>query len=687
MENPLPYLVAGLVNGSVYGLASVGVVFAYRLSGTLNFAFGAIGLFFAFLYWQLNVDWGVPALLALPLCLVVAPPAVAVVTERVVLRRLGDASVFARTAAAAGLLLAFFGATEYLWALEGVTVPSLFSQRLISLPGVTVSVQQIGVVVVSTGATAAALLFLRWSRTGLEIRAAVDRRDLAGGVGLNVRRVVVLAWAVSFVFAALCGLLFAPLYGSDRISVAISLVVFSLIAAVLARLSSLPIAFAGGLAVGVVDALAVAYLPDVGNAVVRGVLPLGLLVAGLVLETRRQSGTVVGAAEGQAFLADLGDDGRGGPPVTVRSAGLALVALIGVAVVFGEFWTVVVAGGIGYAMIFLSYSTFTATTGMVSLAQSTFAGIGAFTTAIFVTEVGVPWPLAALLGATAAAFGGALVALPTVRLRGIYMVLATMAAAMIAQGTLFGSLWFIDDVSGRRLPRPAGLRDPLAYAIVLLGLFLTLGALAHWLRGTRLGRSLQAHVMSPAGAESIGVRPEVARLVIFVVASAIAGLGGAMFAAVAGFVPVLTWNLLNGLQWLALLAVGGIGSIWGALLAGVFFALIPEIVSLVPGFDRAYPPLLGLAVLLVIRRPGGIAGALQSARAAVAGSVRDGGTAPVERPATRLRDEWRARPATPLRRRPRRSEPRRDGEASTDHGRPSGVPSLARSGGADLGTE
>src|SRR5688572_22190276 len=124
----------------------MGLTLSYRLSRVLNFSHGAIAMFCAFSYWQMHVAWGWPMGLALPLAVIVLPVVLAVATEALVFKLLRDASVFATTAATVGMLLVFYGFGLYFWQTKGVRVPSLFPNRLVALPGVNVSTNQIGIV-------------------------------------------------------------------------------------------------------------------------------------------------------------------------------------------------------------------------------------------------------------------------------------------------------------------------------------------------------------------------------------------------------------------------------------------------------------------------------------------------------------------------------------------------------------
>lgn len=618
MDNPLPFLVAGSVNGAVYGLAGIGLVFAYRLSRTLNFAHGAIAMVSAFGYWQFRVLMGWPAPVAFVLAIVAIPTLLAVVTERVVFRPLANATVFAKTSATIGLLLALYGYGIYQWGDDFVQVPHLFPNTLYDLPGVVVSGRQIGIVVTALVLTALTMAFLRFTRLGLEIRAVVDRPLVAALRGIDPVRASRIGWIASYLLAALSGLLLGPVQGGSPIQLTL-VVVFSLVAAAIGRMVSLPMTMCGGLILGIGDSLLLGYAPQGElSSYARGLLPMALLFAVLVVRARSLAAADIGGTEAGALLGDLGAITgriRSEPGLRLSLAASALVLLL--AAVLGDFWTAVFAAGVGHAIIFLSYVVFTSTTGLVSLAQGAFAGVGAFTAAILLVDQGWPWLIAVAGGGVAAGLVGALVALPTVRLRGVFLVLATIAFAQLVESTLY-PLLFLDDTTeggsgGRAFGRPAGFDRPLLYLALLLAAFFAVAVAVTAFRRSAMGRALQADLWAPAGARSVGIRPDRGRLVAFVVAATVAGVGGALLSGVGEFVDTFRWNLINAFIWLALVAIGGVGSVWGAFIAAGVFVVTPELVSDVDALNDLYIAGFGVLGLLLLRRPGGLIAILRAA--------------------------------------------------------------------------
>src|SRR5437763_6651696 len=289
--NPTPFIVSGLVAGSVYGMAAMGLVFTYKVSRVVNCAYGATAMFCAYMYWQTHIAWGWPVTTALPFAAIVVPALLALVSERFVYRHLGSASVFAKTAASIGVLLALYGVSLYYWQDDlssGVLqAPGVFSKaRLFSLGSVNVSSQQLGIVVTVLAIVIVLGLLLRFTRTGISLRAVVVNRDLAELRQIDTLWSTRVAWISSYILAGIAGIMFASLVGGDPLTLT-EIVIYSLSAAAVGGLVSLPLAFAGGLFLGLIEALGLAYLPD-GDfwSQLRSTAPFFVLLGALVIRSR-----------------------------------------------------------------------------------------------------------------------------------------------------------------------------------------------------------------------------------------------------------------------------------------------------------------------------------------------------------------------------------------------------------------
>jgi branched-subunit amino acid ABC-type transport system permease component len=614
--NPLPFLVGGLVTGAIYGLAGMGLVFTYQVSRVINFAYGANAMFCAFCYWQFRVSWHMSPLIAVPLAVLVIPTVLALVIERIVYRRLADASMFAKTAASMGLLLAFYGMSLYLWngpiVLNNLTPPSIFPTALVRLPGVTVNGQQIGIVLCVAVIVIALILYLRLTTSGVTLRAVVVNRNLAEMRRINSVRVTRQAWVVSYILSGLAGLLLASFTNGDPSTLTL-IVIDSLAAAALGGMVSLGWALGGGLLLGLGAALMVGYLPSTAVwSQAQLSLPFLVLLVALVLRARSLQATDH-AESRTALLSDLAGAATARRPqvgLMLSRVVLVVIAVVCLQLVHDAYGLVLVSTGVAYGVIFLSYRVLTATTGLVSLAQVAFAGIGAFTAAQIVTSAGWPWYLGVLGGGAVAGASGAVVALPTVRLRGLFLTVATLAFAELVISVVFSFDSFTGGVNGIALRRPQGFETPFAYTLLLIGIFVVAGYLCELFQYSVVGQELRADLGSPAAARSIGIRSETGRLISFVIAAALAGIGGALLAGQVQRASSNSWDVISGFLWLTLVASGGVGSTGLMIQMGVLTTVLPAVVqAYVPSLEPGYVAIFGVLGLVLLRIPGGAAGA------------------------------------------------------------------------------
>jgi branched-subunit amino acid ABC-type transport system permease component len=617
VNNFLLFAVAGLVSGAIYALAAMGIVFTYQVSRVVNFAYGGIGMFCAYSYWQMRVQWDWPAGISLPLAILVLPTILALLSERFVYRRLATASLFAKTAASIGILLAFYGLSLYFWTtpitLQTLNPPAIFPQSTFHLGNVVVNYNQLGIFLTAVVIVVLLFAYLRFTPSGVRLRAVVVNRDLAELRGIDTTQTTRLAWIVSYVLAAVAGVLLASFTGNDPLTLTL-VVVYALAAAVLGRLMSLPWAIFGGILLGLGDSFLLGYLPQ-GQFIsqVRLALPFAFLLVALIIFAKKLTKTTVGESR-TALMGDLGPaafDRR----VHVREMFVRLVPIL---VIIGilqaiqdDYALTLVSSGVAYGIIFLSYRVFTATTGLVSLAQAAFAGTGAFVAADLTTSSWhVPWGLALLGAGVVTGAVGAVVAIPTVRLRGVFLVIATMAFAQLITSVAFANQSFTGGISGKTFARPDGFSGTLSYLILLLVLFVVIALLCEVFQYSVTGRELQADLNSPVGARSIGLRPEVGRLIAFVISAALAGIGGALLAGQVQVVAPDSWELIPpAFLWFVLVASGGLGSSILMLQMGIVSTVLPALINAwVPSLNNAYIAIFGLLGLIVLRIPGGTAG-------------------------------------------------------------------------------
>jgi branched-chain amino acid transport system permease protein len=281
----LSLLIGGLTIGAVYALVALGVVVIYRISRVVNLAHGGMGVFATFVYHYTFIrDLGLPTGLAFVLTLFVGA-ALGVIVERAFVGPVRHRGSLITLTMTVGVLLVLTELTIQLWGPNQPVIKSIFSDRIIHLGSSGVTVHQLGTAgfVVLLGIGLAVLL--NRTRFGTAIEAIAEDPGAARIVGLPVRRITTVTWALGGATAALAGMLYIHLNSLDQISLTFVLI-FSLVAAVLGGFNSLTLAVIGSLGVGVTFSLTEGYVKTVGFA---DVLVFFVLVAILLLLRNRQS--------------------------------------------------------------------------------------------------------------------------------------------------------------------------------------------------------------------------------------------------------------------------------------------------------------------------------------------------------------------------------------------------------------
>ena len=237
-------------------------------------------------------------------------------------------------------------------------------------------------------------------------------------------------------------------------------------------------------------------------------------------------------------------------------------------------------------------------TGLVSLGQAAFMGLGAYTVAILQAKVGSPFLLNILAGGVVAMVGGIIVGVPSLRVKGLYLAIATIAASFIAH-FLFANLQFTGGTGGLSVP-PASLFGVLLdtsfrlyWLIVPVTVLMLLGA-ANLFR-TRIGRAFIAIRDRDISAEVLGIPLLRYKLLSFGLSSFYAGVAGGLWAYFFRVITPESFPLSMSIFFLAAIIVGGMGSTLGSILGAAFMTMVPEVLKLV--FDLL-PASTDLAVLL-----------------------------------------------------------------------------------------
>jgi branched-chain amino acid transport system permease protein len=643
-------LVNGLVTGAVFAVAASGLVVTYSTSGIFNFAHGALGMFCAYVYWDLRYNthhaWplphgALPAPVALVLVLFVFAPLLGAALYRVVIHGLRDTAEVVKLVVPISVLLALISLANWIWKpdVPHTIQPFFGADHKVKVFGAVLLWHDLTILAVAVGLAIVLRVLLYRTRTGVTMRAVVDDRPLVELAGGRPDRASLISWMVGVSLSALAGILLTPFQGGSLSTTLLTLLVINAFAAAMfGRLRNLPLTFVGAVVLGLATRMAferpTGLMPASfdwrGN--LRLAVPMILLfVVLLVLPQDRLRGAVVLRTRERFAVPTRRDALSGG--------GAFLVVVFLLSRLMAPAPLVILSDAIAAAIVLLSLVLLVGYAGEVSLATMALAGIGG---TVLYHHVGHDAANRAGLAAYAiamvvTALVGAAIALPAVRLRGLYLALATAAFSLGVEQMVFKeytasrriyplvlvvlvTMGVVASVSAWRargpvaaavvaaasavvvavaaanhalarqrwsalfpngnlaVPRPRMLGidfTPQANFLLLLSAaFVVLGLLLVTLRNSAYGRKLTAMKNSPAACATLGMNVVRLKLSVFMLSSAIAGLGGCLFAQEIGAVTAGRFSLFESMTMLMLLVVAGAGYVSGGLAAGLLYGAV-----------------------------------------------------------------------------------------------------------------
>ena len=602
MASWLSFTVFGLFSAAAYSVAASGLVVTYATTRVFNLAHGALGMVLSFLFWDLSVRQGLPTWLALLLVLGVIAPALGWFIQRFVARGLADAPVGVSLVVTVGLMVGCIGVATQVWKPEARSVQPFLAGHGVHVGGTYVTAHQLITMGIAGLVALALYLLLNRTRIGAAMRASVDNPELLKLFGGRPDQVAALSWGLGISLAGLGGILLVSVVGLDYYALTL-LVINAYAAAMVGRLKSLPLTFAGAIALGLLGSYATGYLPTSGlwNDL-RNVIPPLFLFA-----------TVIALPQAQLRIGQVKGIVSAPVPSMRKAVGFGVLLLVLVWQVGGnlpESKLLLLGTAATYAMVMLSLVLLTGYGGHVSLAQLSFAGIGALTYA----KVDAPNLGGLLLAAGVAAAVGALVALPVLRLTGLYLALATLAFGVLMDKLVFqaGFAFGFNDTLGAERLSLLGQRigSTSAYVLAMSAFFVIMGLVVIALRRGVLGRLLVAMRDSPAACGTLGLDLRWFRVGLFALSAGMAGLAGGLFAGLRGTVGAADFQYFNSLPLLLLAVVFGVTSVTGAALGGVALMLLPVLQSDHPSLAGLVFAVVGFGAVALGRDPNGLANLL-----------------------------------------------------------------------------
>lgn len=613
------YIVSGLTTAAIYAIAATGLVLTYTTTGVFNFAHGGVGMMAAFTYWQLRFGWNWPAPVALIVVLFILAPLTGMLLEWLMMRRLDGTSDTTKLVVTLALMLATIGGATWIWdPTKARPIRKFWDGSVVTVLGVRLPWHQLTALILAGVVALGLRVLLTRTRLGVAMRACVDDRALASLNGARQGRVAMASWAIGTSLAALAGILISPTLNLSQLPLTL-LIINAYAAAMIGRLRSLPMTFLGALILGITTDLLLGYSDRISKwtSIDRKFLtgfyasvPIVILFIVLLVlpQNRLRSHTAVRTREvipkptwsGTALFAAI-----------VVGGGAMLSYALPKSDLFNlnRMWGI---GIIGLSMIpLIGYS------GHISLCQLSFAGIGM----VVIHHMGRDGnPIALVWAAVVAGIVGFIVALPSLRLSGIYLALSTAAFAVVMDRwffnfpkfTLFGYTFDMFNSGGLNIKKTKlfglALKGHRSFFIFGAIAFALVVALIVAIRRSTYGQRLIALKDSPAACATLCMNPKITRLSVFTISAAIAGFGGAIYGQALQSVTGQSLDFVAGLSILMVMVIGGLNSPGAALFAGMFLGspFVANVAGkVIPSFSQLQTVLVGLVGIGLGKNPNG----------------------------------------------------------------------------------
>jgi ABC-type branched-subunit amino acid transport system permease subunit len=575
-------LLIGALTGLTYAVLAAGLVLVYRATRVINFAHGEMGAFGAAILAKLVIDEHWNWWVAFALVLLIGG-ALGAAIELGVVRRLFRAPRLV-------LLVATIGVSQLIFVgellLPGVRRNARYPSPLhstIRYGSLVLTSEHFMVIAMVPAAVAGLIVFLARTPWGIAIRASAENADRAELAGISTKRISTLVWVLAGVLSTLTAVLINPIRGTivglPAPALGPGLLLRALAAALVGRLTSVPLALAGGIGIGVIEAIIFANSTKPGTAdMVMFVIVLVLVL----LQRSRESDeggwslTAKPAAvpERVRELWWVRRMGVGVPVVAVVAA--VLLPLI----VTSPARNFLFASVALFAIIGLSVTVLTGWAGQLSLGQYAFVGLGSMVTAALVNR-GMSFQVAIAYATVAGVLAALLIGFPALRVRGVYLAITTLGFAVAARGWIFGQHVLIGKGTVVFVPRGRVLgidvHSERTYYYLCLAVLTACAVAISRLRRTGVGRRIVAVRDNETAAAAFTVSPTVAKLTAFAVSGALAALAGALLAGLRVQFGADTFDPSVSLQVVAMVVIGGLGSVTGAVLGAIYVAGLPAL--------------------------------------------------------------------------------------------------------------
>lgn len=606
MDLMLQVLANGLTVGGTYALGAIGVSLVFGVLNIINFGQGASYTVAAYIAMALLVYFHAPVALAFAGGIASAF-VLGWIVERIAVRPLRDQPLLMALITTMGMGLIFENITHFTFGPQAVPLSPALTAQVYQWGAVTVSTWELVTLAFVVAAIACLHVVLHHTDFGTAVRAVAEDRRAAQLIGIDVDRLIVVSFCIASAMGGAAGVLGAALYNTIYPTMGSLSMTKAFAASVLGGMEQIAGAIVGGLLLGIAESATSVYY----SSAWRDAIAFGLLVAVLVV---KPTGLLGRRGLDKVERTNLSIFPL--PPVPVldlRRPAFFLPIIIAILlplIVTDTYYLRILTIMAISGTIALSLNLIAGFAGLVSLGHAAFYGFGAYASAILSTRYGVPAWISMALAVLATGLFGAVFAWPMMRLRGHYVAMGTFG--------LSGLVWIImlnwvDLTRGpmgiRAIPAPNFFGGELTsvgfyyviLAILLISTFIVLAVL-----NSPFGRALRAMRDDELGTASVGLDPRVIKAKVFALSAAIAGAAGAFWAHYISFISPDSFTPTASISYLAMVVLGGLGSVPGAIFGGAVLAALPEVLRAASEYRLA---IYGLVmVLIILFRPQGLLG-------------------------------------------------------------------------------
>lgn len=622
MSEFIQICIGGLIVGSIYALIALGFSLVYRVTAAINLSQGGFCVLSALIGYSLSQTLGWPLLLAIPAAVVVTVAvalALGVVTFVPALTRLSNANILMLTV---GILTMLEGAALVIWGSQPYALPPFSGDDPVPIGRLLIPTQGFWVLGTTVVMIVAVWLFVTKTTLGRALQACAENHTAASLVGIDVPRMTLLSFGLAAFIAAVAGAVVAPTT-SLQFDTGRFLTISGFIAVAIGGISSFPGAIAGGLLLGLATQLATAYVSSLFSSAIALLLLLIVLVwrpNGLIAAKFQRRSDVRDEPRVWTHLTRLNRR----TAITAAAAGLAIALVLPLLITSNGIMTGVTIAFILFIAL-IGLDMLMGYTGQVSLGQAGFMAIGGYTAGYLAITYEVPPVLGILAGMALSVLCALALSLVTLRLRGLYLALATLAFGLLIDSCAIGFASITGGPSGMVGIPPFSIfgfefYSPeqmyyLVLAIVVLLLVGLFGAL-----GSGFGRALRAIRTDQMAAAALGINIVRYKLVVFLISAALASLSGSLLAFFFNFLSPDMVGTARSLELVSMLVIGGEATLIGPLFGSIFLTLLPTLFQPLALYKTFFSG--GLLVVCFLYLPQGIYGVIADLLNRVGGDSR-----------------------------------------------------------------